>query len=182
MTTAIPHRSDIRDEAKFRLDLITSVRKNQERLMEEYRRMAKANLVEKQVREIMEAAYPDPKPWRKQLVAGIVVNDAALSTLVNDNKVVAQRLLGDLKRYGSDFEARLVRAKGLRELAYERFELAGQDSKEIAGTAWAAWNGVTEVESYRGDGGKVAASSVMFGERGQTMARAYNKALEFCVD
>ena len=181
MTTTIPHRSDIRDEAKFRLDLIASVRRQQVKLMEEYRAMAVAKVVESQVDEILAAAYPDPKPWRKQLLADIVVNDEALSSLVNDNKVVANRLLKDLKKYGTEYEARLIRAKGLRELAKERFELVNQESPVIANTAWAAWQGVTEVESYRGTGSVAEANSIMFGERAQNMSRAYAKALEFCV-
>lgn len=182
MTTTIPHRSDIRDEAEFRLKLITSVRKQQEALMAEYRRMAQTSLVEKQVREILEAAYPEPQPWRKQLVANVVVNDEALNELVMDNKVVGNRILRDLKKYGSEYEARKVRALGLRELAFERFQATGEESPEIAGTAWAAWQGVTEVECYRGEPSDKTANSIMFGERGQNMARAYKKALEFCVD
>lgn len=177
MSASIPHRSDIREDAKFTLDIISSVRKQQLIMLEEFRAMALKKVVDSQVDDIIKATYTDPKPTRKQLVAGITVNDASLASMVGDSKHIASNLMSKLQRYGTEYEERAMKINNLRTLAHERVALVNQTSPAIAGTAWSVYQGITEVENWRGDQGKGTSNSILFGERAANMGRAYGACL-----
>lgn len=190
LSASIPHRSDVRDDAQFTLNIISSVRKQQAAMLEEFRAMAARRINEQELQELVIATYPDPKPWRKQQTAGIVVNDQALIGMVNDNRDVAERLLGDLRRFGREYDDRMARVKGLREFVTERYHVINEEAPDIAGTAWAYYQAGTEVENYRSTGEPRSASkdplkrqrsvanSILFGDRAANMARAYGACLE----
>jgi phage/plasmid-like protein (TIGR03299 family) len=178
LSAKIPHRSEIRTDAKFTLDIITSVRKQQQTMLEEFRAMALKKAVDADVKAILEAAYPDPRPTRKQMVSHIIVNDQSLSGLVNDNRTIADALLTKIKAHGSELQARQEKAEALRGLALERYDILNQEHTAIGGTVWGAYQAVTEVENYRGDGGKGTANSILWGERAANMGRAYGKCRE----
>lgn len=173
LSVALPHRSDIRSQAKFSLDLIASVRRQQAAMLEEFSKLAETRVTDDQISAILAATYPEPKTTRKQIVSSFVVNDKTMIGLVNDNKPLAARVLADYAKSGSEYEAKIARTAKLREMANERTQLVDITAPKIAGTAWAVYQGVTEVENYRGDSGVRTAQSIMFGERANTMARAY---------
>lgn len=178
MSAKIPHRSEIREDAKFTLDIIASVRKQQAAMIQEFNAMALKKAVDSDISAILEAAYPDPKPTRKQLVSQIVVNDQALAGMVNDNRTIAETLMRKLQTHGSELQARQDKVMQLRELGKEQYALTCQEAPAIAGTVWAGYQAVTAVENYRGDAGKGTANSILWGERAQNMGRAYGKCLE----
>jgi hypothetical protein len=165
LTAKIPHRTEIREDAKFTLDIIATVRKQQAQMLEEFRAMAQRRVVEAEVRAILEAAYPDPKPTRKQMVSHIVVNDTALVSAVNDNRTVAEALLRKIQTGASELQARQEKIDALRGLALERLDILKQEHTAIGDTVWGTYQAVTEVENWRGDGGKGTANSVLWGER-----------------
>lgn len=173
LSVALPHRSDIRSNAKFSLDLIASVRRQQAAMLEEFNALAQTRVTDEQISAILAATYPDPKTTRKQIVSSFVVNDKTMIGLVNENKPLAARVLADYAKSGSEYESKVARTQKLRDMANERTQLVNISAPTIAGTAWAVYQGVTEVENYRGEGNARTAQSIMFGERAQTMARAY---------
>lgn len=173
LSAALPHRATIRDEAQFSIDLIASVRRQQAQMIEQFDALAKTRVSNDVVREILERTYPDPVTTRKQRVASFVVNDQAVAGLVSDNKVLASRILADHAQSGSAYEAKVARTVKLRAMAQERIGLVNIEAPTIAGTAWATYQGITEVENYRGSANKSTATSILFGERAATMARAY---------
>jgi phage/plasmid-like protein (TIGR03299 family) len=177
LTAKIPHRTEIREDAKFTLDIIATVRKQQAQMLEEFRAMAQRRVVEAEVRAILEAAYPDPKPTRKQMVSHIVVNDTALVSAVNDNRTVAEALLRKIQTGASELQARQEKIDALRGLALERLDILKQEHTAIGDTVWGTYQAVTEVENWRGDGGKGTANSVLWGERAANMGRAYGACL-----
>jgi hypothetical protein len=177
LSAALPHRSTIRDEAKFSIDLIASVRRQQAAMIEQFSALAKIRVTDDDVKQLLEQTYPDPQTTRKQRVASFVVNDQTVAGLVNDNKVLASKILADHAQTGSAYEAKVARTQKLREMANERIGLVNTTAPTIAGTAWAAYQGITEVENYRGNANKGTATSILFGERAATMARAYKSCV-----
>jgi len=173
LSAALPHRSDIRAQAQFSIDLIASVRRQQAQMLEQFNALALARVTDEQVKEILAQTYPEPRTTRRQLVSSFVVNDKSMIGLVNDNKPLAARVMADFAKSGTEYEAKVARTQKLREMANERTQLVNVTAPKIAGTAWAVYQGVTETENYRGDLNKRTATSIMFGERAQTMARAY---------
>jgi hypothetical protein len=179
LRAAIPHRSDIRDDAQFTLNLISSVRKQQAAMLAEFEALAAAPVEPADVDNLLEKIYPDPTFSKRKQVAGIISNDSALQGMVNDNREVATRLLQDLKTYGKEYDDKLVKVRGLRDLVRERHGLLQEEAPAIAGSAWGMYQSVTEVENFRGKGGKATSVSILQGERAANMGRAYKVLVDY---
>jgi hypothetical protein len=70
-----------------------------------------------------------------------------------------------------------------RAATMELFEGAGtgMDTPAARGTLWGLYNAIAELENFReGDTLKQAAASVLFGERGAAIERAFDAALRCC--
>jgi hypothetical protein len=99
--------------------------------------------------------------------------------MVNDNREVATRLLQDLKTYGKEYDDKLVKVRGLRDLVRERHGLLQEEAPTIAGSAWGMYQSVTEVENFRGKGGRATSVSILQGERAANMGRAYKVLVDY---
>src|SRR4051812_27528195 len=152
LQASIPHRTDIRDDAQFTLNLISSVRKQQAAMLEEFEALAASPVEPSYVDGLLEKIYPDPTFSKRKQVAGIIASDAALQGMVNDNREVATRLLKDLKTYGKEYDDKLIKVRGLRDLVKERHGVLQDEAPAIAGSAWGLYQSVTEVENFRGKG------------------------------
>lgn len=175
---AIPHTVSVKDDAEFHINLLARVRKQQEDMVEEFSAMAKHGINEEQAAAIFARAYPDPKPTRKTVTAKVITEDAKIMAMVQDDRTVAERLLSQIARDGDKIEKAQERMNALRNAAYERFIITGDQNPNIRGTVWAAWQGVTEVESYRGNTSKDTSRSILFGDRAENMGRAYEACRE----
>ena len=178
LTASIPHSSSVKEETDFRLNLILNVRKQQDSMLEEFSALAKTPINAAQADAIFARAYPDPRPSRKALVNTMVTSDPKIMAMVKDDRSIAEKLLDDFSRNSEFYQKQVEKVEQLREGAKERFEVTGNISPGIAGTAWAAWQGITEVENYRGSSSKDTAASILFGERAQVMSRGYAACME----
>lgn len=118
--------------------------------------MAGVRATQEMVRAVSFAAYPDPKKVDRDAPAEIV---AGREKLAETARAFAQD--------GRDRIGTLFNGAG-----------TGMDTVAAAGTVWGLYNAVTEAENYRRMRG-VASSSydVLFGDRAETMARAFDVAL-----
>lgn len=181
LTTKIPHKSNIKAEAQLRLRIISEVRRAQERSLEDFRLLARTRVVDEQINEILRAAYPDPVAPKKQIMNEFIANDPKLISEIGDSSEIARELKTQLLTFGEAFEARKARTMALRDKAREQAQMVNVTSPSIAGTAYATWQGVTAVESYRGNSKPETAISILYGERARNMGRAFEKALEISM-
>lgn len=82
------------------------------------------------------------------------------------------------------YELHSERATTRREAAKELFEGkgVGSDTKAFRGTVWGAYNAVAELENYGGQGSAASrAQSLMFGQRGEAVERAFDACLELTM-
>lgn len=177
--STLAHTVNVRAEANARIDLIASMRKRQQALLESFQRMARFKVVEDQVREILAASYPYPqKPQRKILGDTIIKED--IEQLAMDDKRLALAVLQGAQTVGQAWEAECKRMDLHRQGAYDQYQLVNSEASQIAGTAWAAWQGVTATECWRnGDpkNPKGTSEAILFGDRAKVMQRGYSRAI-----
>jgi phage/plasmid-like protein (TIGR03299 family) len=164
---ALPHYRGIRDELAFAVEVLALAEKERAQTQAELERMTKVPLTRGEVREIIQQVYPDPRtPRRVRLLRAMLPDDpsAEVLDLLRDQKweIVGLRQAFDQER---------ERLQRLRDAVLERYDVFNEYHTAQAGTAWALWNAVTEVENHRH--GKRRAVSVLWGARAETMQRCY---------
>jgi phage/plasmid-like protein (TIGR03299 family) len=169
---SLRHYPNLRDEIKFQLDLADQMQAAQDEAMESFEYLAGKEIVEEQVTQILQQAYPEPKRSRRARLA----QQVPLDELAKKKKLVESIV----KRYNSAEEAhetQVARVKSFRDGAKKLYTNFGESETggATAGTAWAAWQAVCETEDYRRGGN--AEENALFGYRAITKARAYEAAL-----
>jgi phage/plasmid-like protein (TIGR03299 family) len=179
--SALPHTLNLRAEVNFRIDLIANMRRSQLRLLESFDAMARYRLKDREADEIIAAAYPIPAAPKRKLLGDTLVSDDAMMAGLADDRKLALSILSSRSEATAEYEYKVKRVESFRAAARERYEVINDEFLQIAGTAWAAWNGITETENYRNsenkEGSTAAQQSVLFGERAASMGRAYNRAV-----
>lgn len=177
--STLAHTVNVRAEANARIDLIASMRRGQQRLLESFDAMARTTLVEDQVREILAASYPYPQKPQRRLLGDTIIKDD-LDSMMPDDRRLALAVLQNAQTVGQAWEAECKRMDLHRTAAWDQFQLVNEESPPIANTAWAAWQGVTATECWRnGDpkNPKGTSESILFGDRAKTMQRGYARAM-----
>lgn len=166
----IPHFRGARQELEFALQVVAAAEMHKAEFKASLEAMGRMSLLERQVNEILERTYLDPPPTRFMRLV-----DEQLS---QGNSF--QHLPGELKFKYSQEEAKWRTSADVvartRDAAYERYDVFNQRHSSYAGTAWALWNGITEVENFKN--GKQRGISGLWGSRAETMQRAYSVLLE----
>lgn len=167
----IPHDSDVLAKMELASRLVTQFVSVRNKTKEIFESFADTMIGSKDVENIFRAAFPDPAlPTKLRLLKDQLSRDEA--------EVFKQSLTADLLRglekAQSDYDRGIETARILRETALERFERF--DPPRLRGTAWGAYNAVTEVSDWRD--GRNADQSALFGSRAQEKSRAFVKTLE----
>jgi hypothetical protein len=119
------------------------------------------------VQDVYATAYPyQPRGGKARLLA-------EMSQEKIDLLPHAQRTeLLKAKRFDDNAASRAMER---RRMAFENYERICSSADllrpELRGTAWAAWNALTEQENHREGNGNIP-ESILIGDRGQTMLRA----------
>jgi hypothetical protein len=165
----IPHFRGAAQELDFAVQVLAAAQAHKYELKQQLEQMGRTTLLDRQVTEILERVYPDPAPPRRmKIIDDLSKGDRALvipENLKAEYEVLAKGYVGDLDR-----------TMQIRDATYERYDLFNQERPHYAGTAWAVWNAVTEVENHKK--GKGRGVSTLFGSRADTMQRAYSVLLE----
>lgn len=111
-------------------------------------------------------------PRRAATPPKLVVTDGVTSEAMTADMV--QKILADREFAEREFARAKERAQALRIGGYEMYEKLCDDFNPVAGTAWAAYNAVTELATWRE--GPQADSALMFGVRSQEIQRGYEAA------
>ena len=116
----------------------------------------------------MRVALSWPAKWWACSLAAWFAGDAAALTA---------DLLISLEKAQESYDKQCDKVNALREAARERFE--SFEPARLRGTAWAAYNAVTEVAGWRE--GRGADQSALFGGRAAEKSRAYEAAMSLIV-
>ena len=162
------HIGDVKREAEWYINLIAELRTGMKAAQERLAALGEAKVTHDEVKAIIDAAYLMPKTPQK-----LTVTNAASSEAMN--KELVKRLLEDTKGDVHKHQVDRDRAQMLRQAGYEMYEKLSDEFDRIAGTAWAAYNAVTETSTWRE--GPNADESVMLGVRADEIGRAYDKAM-----
>jgi phage/plasmid-like protein (TIGR03299 family) len=171
---AVQHTGNVHDKLEFNLDIVAQMHAAQASVTEAMRVLAQAKLKPEQVTQVLEAAYPSERVTRGVLTAKQILD----STVTLDD--ARKSSLGEaLKRHDDALRHVAV----YRDAARERYEIFNDEIPQHAGTAWAVYNSVVEVEQYRkGKSDKARAESMLFGGRGSTSARAFEEAYKIATN
>ena len=166
----LKHNKGIHADASFYLDIFNQMARTQEQVVEAMNSLTRVTLDKSQVKQVIEAAYPSAsKPNRLRLSDGINADDVPAN--------VWSRILTDRKYHMDEYDKRQARVERIKVNAYDRIEGFNQDFPNLANTPWAIYNAVVETEDYRR--GWDGSGTTLFGQRAESKARAFNKAITF---
>ncbi len=167
---AFRHHKDIEKELGWHMDLLKGFEETQNKLMTDFRTLARAMLSDTEAWDVIESSYPMPKKPAK----------AALAEQINENGVdyhpeFMEDAINVTAEYERAREAVEVSRKDVYALAENTAEQAGRDL-----TAWDVWQGAVEFEDYyrKGRNEATVGRSSLFGTRARTKARTFKHALD----
>lgn len=171
----IQHSADAKRQITLAADCVRRFKDLQQKTKEIFDAMAKVNVNQDMLDKIFSSAHPEPKPSPRLRL---------LNTLGTEASEVFKR---DLK--GTDFEKIVKDQEALenaRERRRERLEACAErfeafEPSNLRGTVYAAYNAVTEVADWRGNG-KNADRATMWGNRATEKAKAFSAALEYVAE
>jgi hypothetical protein len=167
----IPHEADSLEQMKLAADIVKQFHEAKNKTKELCEALARKTLTVDEAEEIFLAAYPDPAMPRKLRILYEqfpTEEERTVYTKGLDADQMATIKLAELRH-----QQLMGRAESLRELARECY--AKFDREDMRGTAWAAYNAVTENSDWRE--GSNADESLLFGSRAKEKARAFDAAV-----
>lgn len=167
---SIPHSKDAKDRITLAGKLVSQFAEMKDKAKAIFEAFADRQVTSKDVDDIIYAAFQLP-----ELPSQLKMLKQSLSE--TESETFKRALTPDLlfgltkaqEKYDRDCETTLK----LRDVARERFEAF--DPARLRGTAWAAYNAVTEVADWRE--GRGADVSALMGSRAKEKSRAYAAAM-----
>lgn len=181
---SIPHTGDPEALLRFGLTLIEGMVNSEETTQLIFEAMASTKVTLEQVTKVVNSAFPStPKPKMGKIVGSM--SDEALQRLAeNENTAKNLKSLAAKMKRWQNYQGRL---EIFREAALERYQAFesqavdayGTKARILAGTAWAAYNAVTEVTNWRqGRSEESIAEAVLFGDRAAQSESAFLSAAQ----
>lgn len=167
---AVSHVGDVGRDFRISADIMASLKRSREQILEYFNRMAMTRIVEKQVEEIFRATWT-VYPHDKAKVAASLGEDR-LAALPEEH----QKSL----RKGVMVEAtERARMETRVQQALEQYAVINADNPALAGTVWHAYQAATELADWRERTPKEAVEeSVMFGRRKEEKLRAFDASMK----
>lgn len=135
--------------------------------------MAKSKISADAARLVFAAAYPYPNKPKKVMLLEELGEDI-------ENLPEYDEAIETLQDVSSQYQYFIDRADLFRDAVDDHYAVLNERHPETAGTAWLAWQAVTEAEDWRrgpSTDGKIEAS-ILFGARAQAKRRAYTAAMD----
>jgi hypothetical protein len=173
----LKHGPSVKADFALAVDLVAAVKRSAASMQSQLDRIAAFKVTQDQVQAIVEAAYPTPKEVGGRAQLEKIIGSEKFLLLPSDRQAQLRRA-----QYVS--EQATARAMERRKAAVLNYERICGDSAllkvDLRGTAWAAYNAVTEIENWRvsrGQSDSDAFESILIGDRGKAMDGAYAAAL-----
>lgn len=183
LSITVPHTAGVESQYQFWLDMIASLEQSQESAFEDLRRMAEARISDEIAKGIFMDAFPEPTKNHR----------VRMSEKLPEKRGITPELLeranAELSKDTQAYEYNLRQSQKWNEASfdlYRRFndgaEQGGSMSpaalKNLAGTAYAALQAVTELCDWGGTNRDSVASATLFGARAAQKTRAWSSALQ----
>lgn len=165
VTVDLAHQKGLEARLENIAELVKRLHGSTEQLKEAFDRLAVMKVDDAGKREIFTAAYPMPRRPKK---LEYLTDEMDEVTALYNERTQAEEM----------FEYHGRRAVELRNAANDLFARFNEEFPRTAGTAWAAWNSIVELEDFRGSGrDEGAARSAVFGPRAAAKRRAFQAAM-----
>lgn len=173
MNFNIHHTKAGEDDLKLHVDIFSRMQQARESYDEALKSLVLKKVTDAQVGEILARVYPEPaKPQKVRLLDELIVASGGLRKTV-EAAATQDTSLARLLASTEEYMASVDRARELREAARELYDRFCADFGRTAGTGWAVYNAVVELEDFRKGRGDTA-GSVLFGERARAKYRAFD--------
>jgi phage/plasmid-like protein (TIGR03299 family) len=176
VTVKMTHKTTIASDLAFWSSILPQMRVAREKTRQAFDALAATRVSDDQARQVIAAAYPEPKASAKvKLADDLVVLDLRDETIV---KVITD---------ANDAHAAVnARVDAFREAAFDRYNVFNDEFPKVAGTAWAAWQAVTETSDWRqgkakGGSARATDESVIFGARAKEKERGFAAAMDLVI-
>jgi len=168
---SIPHYRSAAQELEWATDVLARTHAREQTTIEELTAMGETPMDVDTFTQVLDAAYPLPKPIRRMAAIQQRVTDlgGSYQSLETDT-------LDEYTRLSESFEAKRALMQRLRDAVTERVVAFNDERPQYSDSAWSVWNALSEVESHRS--GKNPGYQILFGERGECMARGYRELVK----
>lgn len=164
------HYETLRDDMDFYVKLFGDMQSQVDDVQSKFNLLASTNINEADLQKIIEAAYPMPnRPQKKDIVDNLGAEELGKKATA----AVLERFLSAASAYDES----VASVEEVHKEVTSRFNSFPQ--ADVAGTAWAAWNVVVEVEDYRKGGNKQYGA--LFGGRAKNKQKAFDAAVSIAT-
>jgi len=167
---SIPHSQDAKVRMALAAKLVTQFSEMKDKSKAIFEAFADRHLTQKDVDAIIWAAFQLPTLPAKLRLLKQQLSDTEAETF---KRALTPTMLIDLEKEQDRYDKQCENVLMLRAEAQERFEAF--EPRNLRGTAWAAYNAVTEVADWRE--GRNADEGALFGSRAKEKSRAYEAAM-----
>lgn len=167
---SIPHSKDAKARITLAGKLVSQFSEMKDKAKAMFEAFADLQVTSKQVDDIIYAAFQLPELPSKLKMLKQNLNEYEQGIF---RTALTADLLDSLTKAQEQYDRQCETANRLREVARERFEAF--DPPRLRGTAWAAYNAVTEVADWRE--GRGADASAVTGSRAKEKSRAFEAAM-----
>ena len=167
---SIPHSTDSLQRIELAARLVGQFHEMKDKTQEIFEAFADRHISTIEANAIFAAAYPDPSMPSKLKFVKQSLNETESETF---KQALTPSLLIALEQAQETYDRACANAVALRETAVERMEAF--EPANLRGTAWAAYNAVTEVSDWRE--GRNADVSAVMGTRSREKSRAFAEAM-----
>jgi hypothetical protein len=167
---SIPHATDALQRIELASRLVSQFHEMKDKAKAIFESFADVHVSQKDVDSIFYAAFQLPELPAKLRLLKQQLSDTEAETF---KKALTPALLSGLEKAQDGYDRQCDNVLRQREAAQERFEAF--EPSRLRGTAWAAYNAVTEVADWRE--GRGADEAALFGGRAKEKSRAYAAAM-----
>lgn len=167
---SVPHSADAKQRFTLAAKLVTQFAEMKDKAQAIFTAFGDRQVTAKDVDDIIYAAFQLPKLPSKLALLKHTLSETEAQAF---RKGLTADLLLDLNREQERYDRQCETVAKLRDAARESFEKF--NPANLRGTAWAAYNAVTEVADWRE--GRSADESALFGSRAQEKSRAFEAAM-----
>jgi len=160
------HSETLGDNLELRVAILKSLQQARIRVLESFRTLIELEISAEEAGQIFQTAYPVSRSGLAQL------GDAM------DTSTLAPEFQKRIERAQHSSDVWADRMLGRQEAAMELYTKLSDEYPAMAGTAWAAYNAIVELEDWRPTKSEQAARRAsLFGDRATSKRRAFEAAV-----
>lgn len=177
---SLKHDANVRHDTEWYMGLFQQMLMSQNSVIEQMDSLSKVSINNDEVKQIINSAYRGASRPRRLKIMQSFASSISETDLANKNTTLALLSNSERSSLEEEFQRRVDTVEYHRRSAMEVYHAYNDEYPKIAGTAWAAWQAITEYEDHR-RGHDDSTMSPIFGERAAAKARAFQAAYKIAV-